>query len=277
MIVSILNLYNTRYLYITYIKDLEHLFRSVQELKANPSAQPHAGSAYMSEIFEAARRGEELKYDFAECKITSDVTEVLGRYSDSGHIFIDSKDPVRNAIFADNYQRYLNAQKPTMPLPEYDLGDKIVPYIAALDPNVIYTAKVGSDLDCYLILLATMVRPSLQFVLNSTNDKIIRIVSMLLDSNTRFKYSEFYYATDEGIQVLSAVDGQVHTQRYGLLPVRDAAAKGAMVPTAFGREVLYQQPGWKDVFERVLNIVNQMRASKPKSLLEVLAEEVTES
>lgn len=259
----------TRYFYVSIDKDFTHVVYTITCLQKDPEASYFAGNDAQEALFQDVKAGNPITIDIREMRITSDCTLSINNAMLHGIQFVDTKSTRRNAILQESAKRH--AVDNTVNLPIYNPVDDPVEYIKSLDKNVVYKlpAKL-SKLDIALIILATMTRPKLQFAMENNHGVILDQVADVITLSVLCKYTEFYYHSPEGIEVLKMENGLIYTQRRGLCSLAEACEAGSLVPTALGREKLIRDPDWEPLVTLCLSALNASRQSRPKTLREVL-------
>lgn len=263
-------LVGTRFLYVTIGIDLKYVLHCCERLKADSSAMLNAGNDVQEKLHNAVRAGEEPIFDLCECNITSDISQIIFEWQDKGWSFTDSKDDYRRFILEENERRKREKPDEIVPMPEFKLNGSIVDYIKYLRTDVVYIYPSATDLYFALVIMTALLRPTVKFEMDNVMAKVLDIISSSLPISLLNEYTEFYYHTTEGVEILTANDGKVMTQRLGEVTIEKASYGGYLVPTAFGREVLYKTPGWNIVFKNALDFVNRSKELRAKTLREVL-------
>lgn len=262
-------LLDTRYFYISIEKDFSHVTHTVSELASNKSYPYFAGNDAQQKLFEDVIAGNDIVFDICDMRITSDCTPLITNAIRKGFKFIDSKDDYRNGLLVGNQSR-----KPVpeaVPLPKYNPTTDPVKYIRELDKNVIYELpKHMSNLDIALVILITMSRPKIQFTLDTAQGVVFDTVAEVITVSVLCNYTEFYYNSPEGIEVLKLEGNMLHTQRRGWCSIVEACEAGSLVPTAFGKEKLINNPMWEPLVNVCLAAVNSSHKASPKTLRDVL-------
>ena len=90
MTVKMYDIYKTRYLYLTYDRDLLFLFESIDKLRADPTLDITSESPIIQSIFDAAKAAADITFDMAGVNMTSDISKRLKKAMYSKNIkFID--------------------------------------------------------------------------------------------------------------------------------------------------------------------------------------------
>ncbi len=263
-------LVNTRFLYVTIGLDIKYILNTCEDLKSNPNKVVNAGNALQEDLYKHVSAGYTPVFDLAGCWLTSDITQIIFEWQNKGWMFIDSQDNYRAKILQNNLERIEQSKKETVTMPIFKLNTSVKDYIANLRTDVTYTYYENSDVCKALIIMTAMLRPSVHFAMDNVMSGILDIVSTALPTATLLKYDKFYYHTPEGVEVVEAVDGMLQTQRVGTVPVEQASYGGYLVPTVFGEQVLYKDPGWSTVFKNSLSFLNRAKEMRLKTLREVL-------
>lgn len=260
---------DTRYLYVSIITDFAHVFDTIQQLKADKEFKYFAGNNFQKQVFEDVIAGNELVFDTRDCRMTSDFAPYVTNAIRKGFKFIDTKDTRRNRIYEESAKR--KPVEDAVLLPKYNPTEDPVEYIKRLDKNVVYALPLNlSNAEIALIILATMSRPKLQFALGATHGVILDTVAEVITISVLSNYTEFYYCSPEGIDIVQLEGNAVYTQRRGLCTLAEACEAGSLVPTVFGSKKLIADPMWEPLVTVCVAAVNSSRQASPKSLYEVL-------
>lgn len=265
-------LFNTRFIYITFCKDFTYLLENCIHLQTDKNWPYNAGNNVQEELYAAVLNGDTPVFDLGDCVITTDASSLIFKYQDKGFIFIDTKNQARHSILAENTRRVAESPETTL-LPKFDMRTSIVDYINSLDSTKVYMYPENSELYRSLIILIAMSRPKVKIVMDNVMAKILTTVSSLLPMDVIKQYDEFYYYTQEGIEILKLDNGILHTQRLGDVAPEVASHGGYLVPTVFGRERLLDADGWEAVFNKSLKSVNNLIKLRPRTLREILVED----
>ena len=92
----------------------------------------------MKQVFDTAKRGEDVEFDLAGAHITPDIVECLNYYTSKGVNVIDTTDTVRNEILAVNRERYAVNTDDFTPLPEFTVNTNIKEYLQNLRTDCVY-------------------------------------------------------------------------------------------------------------------------------------------
>lgn len=264
-------LYNTRYFYITYKKDLVYLFNTIITLRVNRNHPYNIGNAMLGQVYEAAKSGAHIQVDLAGSKLTPDTVTTIQEYSAKGIEFIDTKDAGRNQILAVNRERLKFNKKDFVELPEYNPSDSVVDYLQTLNQSTIYMLP-NHDQTVFIPLtyMILVVRPTIQIALVNYCSDFFNFVGNRLTLNDLLPYNEFYLTTPDGTTVVDFSKGPVYTQRIGAVDMEEALTLGTLVPTVLGKERLHKQAPWNSIFKYCLNSLNGYRATRKQALDEVL-------
>ena len=268
---KLVELYNTRYFYITYKKDLVYLFNTVLALRENRNHPYNIGNAKLGQVYEAAKTGAPLQFDLAGCKLTPDTTTTIQEYACKGIEFIDTKDYGRNQIFITNRERQKISNQEFVELPVYNPSDSIVDYMQALDSSITYMLP-NHDANVFIPLayMIQVVRPTIRIAFVNCCSDFFNFVGDKLTLGDLQPYHEFYLTTPEGTTVVDFAKGPVYTQRIGTVNMEEAMTLGTLVPTVLGKERLHKQAPWNSIFKYCLNSLNGYRATRKQTLDEVL-------
>lgn len=272
MQVKLVDLYNTRYFYVTFRADLVYLFNTCLELRKDRNYVYNIGNEKLGEVYDAVKSGAKVKFDLAGAKISSDVVPKIREYSERGIEFIDTKDKWRDNILRVNRERSSIDLNSTEELPVYDASMSIKDYIVSLDNSKTYRIPLGNrDVYVPLVCLILMSRPSIKIYFNVYDKDIMYYVGSKWTLSSLEKFNEFYLTTPEGIQVVDFSNGPVYVQRLGLCSMEQALTVGTLVPTVFGKQKLVKESVWKDIFRDSLNILNRYRTTRKVKLDEILS------
>lgn len=272
MTYMIKELVDTRYLYVSIGKDLEHLLDTCKQLRSNPEFNYFSGNALQEKLFQDVKAGDDPVFDFADTKITTDVANLsVLRFVTSEFKVIDSKDAKRDSVFKESQRRLACTYENVTIFPDWQVRQSPKDYIKNLRLDCTYVLPTSTTQQIKaLVIMATILRPKLKFVINNVQREIFDYIAPFLTPEVLEKYDEFYYSTPEGIEVLKLVDGLLDTQRLGKVPILEAASAGHLVPTAFGTERLYEDPAWRPIFDSCYGVLQQCERERKKNLFEVI-------
>ena len=265
-------LFNTRFIYITFCKDFTYMLENCIRLKDDKTWQYNAGNEVQEELYAAVLNGDTPVFDLKDCVLTTDASLLIFKYQDKGFIFIDTQDAARHRILEENTRRIAELPE-TVVLPKFDMRKSIVDYINSLDSSLVYEYPENSELYRSLIILIAMTRPKVKIVMDNVMAEVLTTVSSLLTLEVLRKYDEFYYYTQEGVEILKLDNGILHTQRLGDVPLEVASHGGYLVPTVFGNQRLMNSEDWEPVFNKALKSVNNLIKLRPRTLREILVED----
>ena len=266
MVVLMHKLLETKYLYITYRRDLQHIITTCQKLLKGETEEYFAGNSEQTILFNSCKRGEEPIFDLGDVKITSDIAEDIAKYQREGIRFTDNKNPIRgNLLNTNNIRRAVDLE--TVPLPEFDYRKKTADYIKELSTECVYEIP-NNKLGTLLAVVITMVRPKVKLRLQYSSADVLRFVNNNLQRDILMSYTDYWFVTTEGIEEYNTRDKT--TQRSNSIDVFDADTQGFLVPKVFGEKQLHKEEGWNRVFQKALRELAELRDQQPKTLGEVL-------
>lgn len=264
-------LYNTKYFYLTLRSDLDYLFTTVKGLQADENYQHNVGNEMLGRVYQAAKSGAPIEFDFAGAKITPDVVTSLMFYSNQGIVFVDSKDAWRDNIFKLNRERAKIDRSEFVELPKYELDILVKDYIQSLDKSVKYKVPLNeSDIYLPLTVMILLARPSIQLCIDSFAKDLFTFVGEHLTVGDLCEYDKFYFTSPEGTQIMDFSSGKAYVQRLGEVDLITASTAGILVPEVFGRAKLLGTTCWDNLFKDCLRIVNRYRSTRKMTIAELL-------
>lgn len=270
MKVKLKEMYDTKYFYKTFVIDLKYLFSSIETLRSNPDADIHPINDRMKDVFDAVRAGANIEFDLAGCVITPDCISCIVAGMTKGIRFCDTADASRDAIIVEDMQRLAMDTSNFVELPVYEPGNSIVGYVKALDKNVTYKLPVN-DRHIYfpLTFIIQCSRPSIKISPGGLTNDFFRFIGADLTPADLDGFSEFYYATKEGVRIVRTnADGKIYDQKTGLVSIRDALSVGVLVPLVFGNEKTLHTQGLDIIFEKQLTYLQTLGQNKKITLAE---------
>lgn len=264
-------IYNTRYLYLPFNKDLVYLFDTFLKLKKDSGYEHNVGNAMLGRVFDAAKSGTPVEFDLADIKLTPDVSNTIHQFLLKGIDFVDTTNICRNAILQENMRRRGIDVSDYTELPEYNASKSIKEYIADLDTSVNY--KMPSSKPSVYIPLVIMIfisRPSINIALNNHSADLFNFVSSNLTVADIQDYKEFYYTNSDGTIIVKFENGYTYTEQLGRADMATVLSTGSLVPTVFGKEKLINDEAWRNLFSYCLKRLNNYKASRVKTLNEIL-------
>lgn len=267
---ALTELYNTRYFYITYQRDLVYLFSTFLALRQDPNYEYNAGNEKLDKVYRAARVGAAVEFDLANAKISPDVFPTIQSYAEKGIIFIDSKDSWRNNILALNRERMKVDMSEFVTLPAYDGTILVKDYVKSLQKGTKYILP-NNNPEVYIPLtyIAMVLRPSLIINLGGQCNAFFNFVGSRFTIKDLEEYKRFYFTSPEGTMILDFSQGDCYVQRIGYCDIEQALTVGSLVPTVLGEERLFEKGRWQIIFKNCLSMLNGYRATRKHTLGEL--------
>lgn len=272
MRVKLVDIYNTRYFYLSYCKDLKYLFTSYLNMRENKELKCHAGNDLMQQVFDCAHANANVEFDLANAKLTTDAVSTIQYYASRGVLFIDTADPVRNEILRNNRDCVGARSRNEVDLPMIKFDQSLKEYLSSLSRDVVYSATQITDEQLLFPLALTILirRPTIKLDMTHHLPKFMRFVSELLPTDFVLRFNEFFFTTQEGTRIVKAVDGKIATQQRGPVTIEEAMTIGYLVPAELGTRNLANDAVWDSTLSRCINIVNACKKKKDLFLSEVL-------
>lgn len=271
MIYKLSEVYNTRYFYKTFGKDLTYMLNTILTLRKDKNYAYNPGNDLLESIYKSTIVGAPVEIDLAGCKLTPDVTKIIHRYALQGIVFVDSKDSWRDEILAINRERAGVNTDAFVELPKYEQKQLIKEYIDGLDENVTYKMPVtDSSIYIPLVCMIMIYRPSININISAHCSDFFNFVGSRLTIEDIEPYDEMYLTTQDGTQIVNFAHGDIYVQRVGMANKEKALTAGTLVPTVFGRKKLLDIDCWYNLFAYCLNTLNGYRATRAKTLDEIL-------
>lgn len=269
---KIVDLYNTRYFYVTYNVDLIYLFDTIIKLRNDPTASYHAGSKLHEELFKDVIAGKEVVIDLAGAKFTSDTTTTLTRYMREGIKFADTEDTVRNEILEEDVRRMAIDKTDYVLLPRFTNRTNIQEYLSSLKRDVVYTLpEMHEDLYIPLTILIILLRPTITIDMGHKDRTILSKVANHFTAYELKQYAEFYFISDEGVVELRPdISGKYSVQQASNLSIDDVLSYGNLVPLIFGKKRLVEEDPWYSLSEECLRIVDGYKLTYQPTIEEVV-------
>lgn len=265
-------LYKTKFFYLTFNNDLVYLFTKIIDLGKDPNISYHAGSPLHEKLFEAVKKGEDVKIDLAGARFTPDTTPTIDTYIQAGVNFIDSKDKVRNEVLSENASRYAIDRSEFKLLPKFSNTDKITDYMSALSREVVYTVPEShEELYVPLTILIMLFRPTIKFCLGSKERTIFNHIATVFTSHELSQYDEFYFITNNGVMIIAPNGkGLYDIQEKSDLTLNEVLGYGNLVPTIIGKKRLAGEEPWASLAKRCFTLVDSYKFTYQPTLGEVL-------
>lgn len=276
MTVKIVDLFNTKYFYVTIGVDLQYFFSAINGIREAGKVDGYnAGSELISKVYQSVVRGEELVLDLADARVTSDVTPRILQAMRSGIKFVDTKDEERDKLLQISLERVATIIEP-IEMPPYDYNTNPVQYIASLQKGVVYnppTIANHMDVVLSLVVLITIVRPSIQINANLIGKDLLKFISEQLTLDYMNQFDSFYIVTAMGIRICPKDD--IYIQKIGKCTLEEACANAAVVPTVFGTKVLKDDPVFAGIMNSCVRTLEQFTETAPIKLRSALLKEET--
>lgn len=269
---KLVDLFETKYFYVTTGKDLTYALSTCEKLRTDANVPYNAGNAELEKLYSCVKNGAPVEFDLAGAKITSDVTTILRLYMYRGFTFVDSEWEWRDKLFAEGRERIAlkDSLKDVVPLPPFDLNTLANEYVSNLSKDVIYEVPVGQD-EIYipLCVLICIYRPSVRLLLDNVFNQVFKFVSKHLTEKDLDTWSEFYVIEPEGVSIWKRGD-KLHIQRLGYCELEDALTVADFVPTVFGSERLANDVIFREVAKDCISRLNHYKMSKPVNLSDII-------
>lgn len=268
----IVDLFNTKYFYVTTGKDLNHVLNAVCVLRKDSSIDFFAANEKIAQLFSCAKAGTPIEFDLAEARITSDVAVTIQLYAQKGLTFIDTNLPWRNIIFEEGRERLKLAQELTdlVPFPVYDFKTSAQEFIQSLSKNVMYTVSTSNiDVDVPLAILTTIYRPSVKLHIDNVLQPMFNLLADFITPYTLEQYDEFYVLEPEGLSIWRK-GNPLHIQRLGYCSLEDALTTAIIVPTAFGRDRLNNDLVFREIANNCIMRLNNLKMSQAVQLSDII-------
>lgn len=268
MRIKLKELFNTQYLYKTFVIDLDYLFNSISALRRDASLTVHPVSKEVENIFNAAKSGAPIEFDLAGCKLTPDCVSCIMSGMHKGIDFCDSADPSRDAILLENKRRIGTNTESFIDLPDFVLGSMIKDYVASLDNTKTYKIPL-KDRQIYfpLAFIVQCCRPKVNIAPGGLTNDYLKFIGSNFTIKDLQPYDKFYYITKEGVRTVQLnAERQLYDQKMGLVSIPDALNMGVLVPAIFGVENTLKTSGFDLVFERCLNSLQAQGVSQKLTL-----------
>lgn len=271
MNVKLTELYGTKFFYKTLCTDLSYLFTSICRLRDKEEGYTvNIGNPLLGKVYEAAKQGEEIIIDLADCRITNDALTCIYNAENNGIKFRDSKMEWRNNLFIENERRRTNWQDGNN-LPVFDYKDDIRQYIKELSTTVCYCAA-GQQQHVLIALtcLVFMVRPKVRICIDPIARTFFKFVNTKIPTEEILKARDFWMCSDEGVQHVTGDKFYVQEAQCEL-SIQDALQYVILVPYDFGSKPLLRNPAYSGLFRTCLLLLQEYQESSPRSLEELYA------
>lgn len=264
------DLYNTKYFYVSYCKDINYLCLNILELQKNNNHQCNIGNDEIAKVYNAAKNAAEIELDLAGCQFTPDVYNVVLNYIQKGLRFIDTELEWRNEILQLNWNRFRMSVN-SIPLPKYSTDMSVPDYIRSLEKDVVYKVPDNDEgIYIHITFLITYTRPSIQLYLGNKVKAFMEYVGSKLILSDLLQFHEFYLTTPEGTRIVDFSKGDVYVQHVGYTDIEGALTSGVLVPTVVGKEKLNKYPCFRRILKDSNDRMNNYIGGRKRKLNEVL-------
>lgn len=281
-VVKLVDLFNTKYFYKTFVKDAEYLFNSILQLQKDPSVNPNAETPQIEELYTQIRNGDDIEIDLSDAVYTRDFANLLNDWITKIN-FCAPTNPALQRMLSENVTRISNSKVQTVDFPAYNVTQSIPAYMKSLQPGVVYNSNtlhsafnmMSDDDVIYFLILLTGVRPDLTINYNQyllpIAQMITTIIPVLSYDNTEF----LFVSPDTGVQKVTKDNFQV----YGIDKIdsfADLLKYGYLIPNDFGTAKLnrkatqYRQDQWRQLMSICIDKVDTMMTKSSKSIFSVL-------
>lgn len=298
---KLLDIYNTKFFYLSYKKDLQYLCSTILNLEKGQVDDPHAGCDLMKNLFDDVKAGRAVSIDCADIVFSADLSSLISYFEGEGIYFIDSADEWRNKLFENNRSNLKYRGYKTMVLPMPDKDQPLTEYLKYLGSDIPYELPINpSDILWPLIYVISARRPSVKIMMGRFAAEFFEYVSRAFTiknlefySNYEYsrknkrtgivvtkKFNEFYFSTKEGIEVINfndayitnsmgMVEGAAYIQQLGQNgTITDAVSVGRLVPTILGKVPVYDLPIFDKLFTRSVKYIQNSLSDEIKPTLD---------
>ena len=268
MVFKLLDLYNTKFLYKTYVPDLNAFFGNVIKLQENPEADVFAVSELHENVYKLVRACAKVEFDLANVKLTADTLSCIRTYAKQGIKFIDTVNYIRNEKLQLNTERYAIQEESKTPLPNILDFKSVKEYIGSLDKNTKYTVTTTDySVVVPLVALIQLSRPSIDVDLSAMDMQFFKYVSGLLSLEFVLSFDRFYFTKKFGTRIVDfSGSGTIDLEDKRGLSKMEAASEGILVPAVLGTTALIHEEGWRDVANECLRVLNNVLNTKKTTL-----------
>lgn len=274
MVVKLIDLYNTKYFYISICKDLTYLFSSCWQIRNNTSLQMHAGNEKIAKVFDCFRTGAPVQFDLAGGKYTSDACAVIqNAQREYGIQFIDTECEWREQLFRENDERLQYAKSvvdTTTPLPILERGEPTIDYIKSLQKGIIYSVPFNypGNIWMQVVTLINIYRPSIQLYLQNRELQLLSFIAKQLIPEDLNRFEEYYMITPQGVQKVRRGE-KIYVQQLGYTDVAGALTVADFVPTDFGSVPLKDDVTFRVIATNCIHEVNKYHNTRAAKLSEL--------
>lgn len=266
---KIVNIFGTKYFYLSLRKDMEYFINSIKTLQVDSTKSLHATSKVMETVFAACARGEEIIIDIADARFTPDTSGLLMTMMHLNIRIVDTLAKWRNSLMVENQRRLALAPTDTIPLPEMTFTTKITDYIASLKTDCTYTnVTLPARINYPLVALISAVRPNINIELHD-EDKFFRYINGKINPTDFDKYDKFYVCSVEGTRIFDFTEGDIHIQEEGYLNKQQALSVATLVPVDFGTIPVINNPVYSTLVKDAMNRIRSYQNQRPKTLAEL--------
>ena len=268
----LVDLYRTKYFYVTYNIDLIYLFDTILKLKEDRDAKYNAGSDLHEQLFEDVKEGKEVVIDLAGARLTSDCITILTQYLRKGIKVTDSQDDVRRNILETNAERLALDTESYELLPKFTNKADVKEYLQSLSRDVTYTIpETHEDLYIPLVILIMLLRPTIKIDLGYRDRMILGKVAGYFTVHELKQYRDFFFVSDEGVMELSPdSSGNYSLQQANGLDIDGVLEYGNLVPKIFGEKRLVTDEPWRCLSTECLRIVDGYKLTYQPTLEEAI-------
>lgn len=266
---KIINIFGTKYFYLSLRKDMEYFINGIKTLQDDPSKPMRATSKVMDSVFKALASGEEITIDIADARFTPDTAGLLMTMMHLNIHIVDTLAKWRNSLMVENQRRLSLAPTNAIPLPEMTFTTKITDYISSLQTDCVYTnITLPARINYPLVALISAVRPDINIELHD-EDKFFRYINGKINPVDFDKYNKFYVCSVEGTRIFDFAEGDIHIQDEGYLNKQQAMSVATLVPIDFGSVPVINNPVYSTLVKDAMNRIRSYQNQRPKTLAEL--------
>lgn len=271
---KLVDIFNTKYFYVTTGKDLHYMLSTCVALRSDANHVHNVGNEALGRVYNAFKSGAPVEFDLAEARLTSDVTTMINMFARQGIVFVDTNAPWRNNILTENRKRLELefSYKDAVQLPAFDSRLSAVDYIQSLSKDIVYRVPPNNlQVTIPLVTMIIIYRPSIQLIINDVASSLFKYVGDFFTEATLEEYNEFYISEPEGVSIWSkGTPLYIQRIRKKECTFSEALTVADIVPTVFGKERLNKDKTFRAIASDCNTRLNYIRSQQPVKLSDVL-------
>ena len=266
---KLVDIFNTKYFPLHYVKDLEYFINLAVECLDNPTKKVVSDLETVKAAIESFKNNRVIEIDIAEAHFIPETISVLQQSTQKGVILSDSENTKRDAILVENRRRTKLSYEVT-PLPKLKDIDNLPNYILSLSKDTTYvTDNMPLSLAIPLVSLIAVYNPEVKIDMGDNYDRLFTYVNnnIILED---FIYIEYNYIVGNTIyRDKFDTNGTIYVPGTGIIDYERFRRQFNVLPTAFGEEVLALKKEWQVLQNAAIDDIKYYLRNRRTSITDI--------